>query len=166
LSATLAQSVPPTTVTGYTLGSGDKIRITVFNEPSLTGDYTITSEGNVSMPLVGNVAASGLSLVALQASLVSRYAPYIKDPRVSVEQTTYRPYYILGEVNKPGEYVYAAGLEVSQAIAAAGGYTYRANRGAVSVRRAESTKEDRFKLRNQIVPVRPGDVIRVGERFF
>ena len=150
----------------YTLGAGDKLRITVFNEPNLTGDYTVTSDGNVSLPLIGNVSASGMTLIGLQASLVSQLAPFIKDPRVSVEQTIYRPYYILGEVNKPGEYVYSDGLQVSQAVATAGGYTYRANRGTVSVTRADNAKEERFKLHNQKVPVKPGDTIRVGERFF
>ena len=150
----------------YRLGPGDKLRITVYNEPSLTGEYTLTSEGHVSMPLVGEVAAAGLSLADLQRDLTTRLASYVKQPRVSVEPTTYRPYYILGEVNKPGEYPYAQGLKVEQAIAAAGGFTYRANRGTVFVRRDSNPHEQRLRLREQLVPVLPGDTIRVGERFF
>ena len=150
----------------YRLGAGDKLKITVYNEPTLTGEYAITSEGNVSMPLIGDVPAGGISIKALQQALTAKLASFVKDPIVSVEPTTYRPYYILGEVNKPGEYPYSMGLKVEQAVAAAGGYTYRANRGTVFVRRSENEKEQRFNVKEQRVPVLPGDTIRVGERFF
>jgi len=159
-------AMPSAVGESYKLGSGDRLRITVFNEPTLTGEYSITSEGNVSMPLIGDVAAGGLSLGALQRLLTERLGAYVKQPRISVEPVTYRPYYILGEVNKPGQYPYSMGLKIEQAVAAAGGYTYRANRGTIFVRRADGKQEQRFRVREQLAPVLPGDTIRVGERFF
>jgi polysaccharide export outer membrane protein len=166
IAAKSGDSSPAVVQEGYLLGAGDKLKITVYNEPTLTGEYAITSEGNVSMPLVGDVSAKGISIKALQEALTSKLASYVKDPIVSVEPVTYRPYYILGEVNKPGEYPYSMGLKVEQAVAAAGGYTYRANRGTIFVRRSEGEKEQRFNVKEQRVPVLPGDTIRVGERFF
>jgi polysaccharide biosynthesis/export protein len=168
----VAQAAPAPAATAsvakesYRLGAGDKLKITVYNEPTLTGEYAITSEGNVSMPLIGDVQATGISIKELQTALTTKLASFVKDPIVSVEPTTYRPYYILGEVNKPGEYPYSMGIKVEQAVAAAGGYTYRANRGTIFIRRSEDQKEQSFKVKEQRVPVLPGDTIRVGERFF
>lgn len=152
----------------YPLGSGDKLRITVFNEDRLTGEYSVTGGGEISFPLIGNVTAAGQTIEALRETLRSRLAAgYLRDPKVSVEVLNYRPYYILGEVGKAGEYPFVIGLTVQQAVATAGGYTYRANTRRVFIKRALDTREQQIELRNQDpVPVRPGDTIRVGERFF
>lgn len=152
----------------YTLGSGDKVRIIVFGEEGLTGEYSIADNGDLSFPLIGTVPAKGHSVAQLQAAVRERLANgYLKDPRVSVEVLTYRPYYILGEVNKPGEYPYTAGLTLQQAVATAGGYTYRANTRRIAVKHADETAEHGVEVRGgPSVSVQPGDTIRIPERFF
>jgi polysaccharide export outer membrane protein len=152
----------------YVLGPGDKLRITVFGEETLTGEYGVTGAGDVSFPLIGNIPVAGRTVEDLQTELTTRLGSgYIADPRVSAEIINYRPYYILGEVSKPGQYDFAVGLTLEQAVAAAGGFTYRANTRRVFLKRATDTREMLVDLRETpSFPVRPGDTIRVGERFF
>jgi polysaccharide export outer membrane protein len=151
----------------YKLGPGDKLRITVFDEEKLTGNYEVTDDGSVAFPLIGNVPAANGSLATLQDIIRTRLgAGYVKDPRVSVEVATYRPYYILGEVNKPGQYPFVVGLRIDQAIAAAGGFTYRANMRKVFLRRASDSGEKTVDIRARSVIILPGDTLRVGFRYF
>jgi len=152
----------------YLLGPGDKVRVTVFGQPTLTGEYTVTGAGDIAFPLVGNVPARGGTVEKFQEVLRARLAAgYLDDPRVSAEIIDYRPYYILGEVTTPGKYPFSIGLTLEQAVAAAGGFTYRANTHMIYVKRALSTQEWLVDLRKQAAyPVRPGDTIRIGERFF
>lgn len=152
----------------YHLGPGDKVRITVFGQPTLTGEYTVTGAGDIAFPLVGNVPVTDSTVEQLQDALRARLAAgYFEDPKVSAEIIDYRPYYVLGEVNSPGKYPYAIGLTIDQAVATSGGYTYRANTNMVYVKRALSTKEWLVDLRkDRSFQVRPGDTIRVAERFF
>ncbi len=158
---------PPVAATAYRLAPGDRLRITVFGEEALSGEYGLTPAGNVAFPLIGSVAAAGLSVEALQAAIGTRLAAgYLKDPRVSAEVIAYRPYYILGEVGRPGAFPFAIGLTVDQAVAAAGGFTYRANHHRVFVRRADEAKEVAIDLRRGPVAIGPGDTIRIGERYF
>lgn len=152
---------------GYKLDSGDKLRVTVYEEPGLTGNYEVTDSGDISFPLIGNVEAGGKSVREVQDTIAARLAKgYVKDPKVSIELAEYRPFYILGEVNKAGEYPFRVGLLVDQAVAAAGGYSYRANTKNVWLRRSGQEREQKINLRGVAVPVMPGDTIRVGERFF
>lgn len=152
----------------YTLAPGDKLRITVFGEETLTGEYGVTAAGDVSFPLVGNIKVAGRTIEDLQKELTTKLGNgYLEDPRVSAEIINYRPFYILGEVSRPGQYDFAVGLTVEQAVAAAGGFTYRANSKKVFLKRATDTREMLVDLRETpSFPVRPGDTIRVGERFF
>ncbi|MBX9663148.1 polysaccharide biosynthesis/export family protein [Novosphingobium sp.] len=151
----------------YHLGAGDRVRVTVFNEPTLTGEYNITPGGALAFPLIGVVAAGGRTIDAVQQELTAKLAEgYVNDPRVSVEVLNYRPFYILGEVNRPGEYSYASGMTVEQAIARAGGFTYRANEKTVFLRRQTGKAESAVSLRSAQVAVLPGDTIRIGERYF
>ncbi|WP_298189309.1 polysaccharide biosynthesis/export family protein [Novosphingobium sp.] len=151
----------------YHLGAGDRVRVTVFNEPSLTGEYNITPGGALAFPLIGMVAAGGRTIEAVQQELTAKLAEgYVNDPRVSVEVLNYRPFYILGEVNRPGEYSYASGMTVEQAIARAGGFTYRANEKTVFLRRQTGKGESAVPLRSAQVAVLPGDTIRIGQRYF
>lgn len=151
----------------YHLGAGDRVRVTVFNEPSLTGEYNITPGGALAFPLIGVVTAGGRTIDAVQQELAAKLAEgYVNDPRVSVEVLNYRPFYILGEVNRPGEYSFASGMTVEQAIARAGGFTYRANEKTVFLRRQTGAAESAVALRSAQVAVLPGDTIRVGERYF
>lgn len=153
----------------YKLGIGDKIRVTVFGEEELTGEYAIGPDGTLALPLIGNIVASDRTPTELQADIADKLSPeYILDPRVSIDVMTYRPFYILGEVNKPGEYPYSADqLTVAQAVAVAGGFTYRANTKFVFVRHKDEQSEVRYSIKNGApVWVRPGDTIRIGERYF
>lgn len=151
---------------GYRIGAGDKLRITVFNEPTLTGEYNVSPSGAVAFPLIGVIDSGNRSVEEVTQAIIGRLAQgYVNDPRVSIEVLNYRPFYILGEVNHPGEYSYASGITVEQAVARAGGFTYRANEKSVFLRRQQS-QERTVSLRGTEVAVMPGDTIRVGQRYF
>ncbi|MGD9814199.1 MAG: polysaccharide biosynthesis/export family protein [Hyphomonadaceae bacterium] len=149
----------------YRLGPGDQLRITVFNEPDLTGQYLVGSQGSIAYPLVGDVRAAGLTLEEFTQALQTALQAYIRTPNVSVEVANYRPFFILGEVQRPGTYPYSANLTVLNAVATAGGFTYRANRNRVYIRHANSQEEEVVPL-TIATPVLPGDTIRIGERLF
>lgn len=152
----------------YRLGAGDRLRVTVYNEPNLSGEYAVSSAGEIAFPLIGMVGADGRTVNEVTQTLTARIGEgYMTDPRVSVEVLNYRPYYILGEVQKPGEYPYVAGMTIEQAVAAAGGFSYRANAARVNLRRTPDPAEKSVQLYSQqAVAVMPGDTIRVLERYF
>lgn len=163
-----AEEAPSTRVVPeYHLGANDKIRVITFGEDSLTGEFFIGGSGKVSLPLIGELQASGLSTRQFQKEVEQalKDGEILKDPHVSVEVLTYRPFYILGEVQKPGEYPYSNGLTVLNAVATANGFTYRANDKKVFIKRADSTEEQEFPLTSTL-PVAPGDTIRIAERYF
>lgn len=150
----------------YVLRPTDQIRVQVYNEPNISGDYQIDSSGFVSVPLAGRVKASGVTPAQLEKSLASRLNNgLLKDPRVSIQIAGYAPFYIHGEVKRSGEFPFRPGLTVMDAIATAGGYTYRANEGQVFVRRAGTDAEQAYPSNSRIA-VFPGDNIRIPERFF
>jgi protein involved in polysaccharide export with SLBB domain len=151
----------------YRLGASDKIRVITFGEDSLTGEFFIGGSGKVSLPLIGEVQAAGLSISQFQKEVETalKQGEFLKDPHVSVEVLTYRPFYILGEVNKPGEYPYSNGLTVLNAVATANGFTYRANDKKVFIKRQDANQEQEFPLTSQLL-VAPGDTIRIAERYF
>jgi protein involved in polysaccharide export with SLBB domain len=168
-----AQSPAPAATTesaasasSYVLGPNDRIRLKVYGEADITGEYEIDSNGQVSIPLAGHIGAAGLTTKQLERSITSALAKgIVRDPRVNVEVALYRPYYILGEVKKGGEYPYRLGLTVMDAVASAGGFTYRANENKVFLRRSGASAEEVYALDAPIL-VFPGDNIRVPERFF
>ena len=150
----------------YHLGAGDKLRIIVFGEDSLTGEFFVSGAGKIAFPLVGDIDALGKTIPELQAAIEAKLADgYLKMPKVSAEVLNYRPFYILGEVMKPGEYPYTNGLTVLNAVATASGFTYRADKHKVFIRRA-STKDELSEPLTPTTPVEPGDTIRIGERIF
>jgi protein involved in polysaccharide export with SLBB domain len=165
---TMAQPVPAgyATVTTpsageYILSPNDRVRITVFGEPNLSGEFTVDAQGNVSMPLIGEVRAAGIDLRLFQRNLESRLARgYLVDPRVSAEILNFRPFYVLGEVKTPGEYPFANGLTLLNAIAQAGGFTPLANLQELRIRRANAQGEVPVAIQAGF-PVMPGDTIRV-----
>ncbi len=164
--ATVAVQGPTDVTAQYALGSGDKVRITVFGEPELSGEFVVDGGGAISMPLIGEVNAAGLDIRQLQRRIETLFRnDYLKEPRVSAEILNYRPFYIMGEVNRPGEYPYTAGLTVLNAVATAQGFTYRANKKAVFVRGANAANENETPLTSSTM-VQPGDTIRIGERLF
>ncbi|WP_035613707.1 polysaccharide biosynthesis/export family protein [Hyphomonas johnsonii] len=152
--------------TAYALGTGDKLRISVFGQPELSGQFVVDGSGAISMPLIGQMEAVGLSTPALEDKIEARLADgFLLEPKVSAEVINYRPFYILGEVGRPGEYPYNSGLTVLNAVAAAGGFTYRANKKVVFIKGADSSEEVAFQLNTNTV-VKPGDTVRIGERIF
>jgi protein involved in polysaccharide export with SLBB domain len=157
---------PPASAATYVLGSTDRVRVKVYGEPDISGEYEIDAGGNVSVPLAGHIKAAGSTTRQLEKSITSALSKgIVRDPRVNVEIVSYRPYYILGEVKKSGEYPYRLGLTVMDAVASAGGFTYRANENKIYLRRAGAGVEEVYAL-DAPVPVFPGDNIRVPERFF
>lgn len=150
----------------YRLGAADKVRVNVFGEDALTGEFIVGGSGKVSLPLIGEVQASGLTIAQFQEAIAEALRQgYINEPRVSAEVLNYRPFYILGEVNKPGEYPYTISLTVLNAVATAEGFTYRANTRQVYIKRADGAGEQAYPL-TTATEVAPGDTIRIGERFF
>ena len=150
----------------YVLGPGDKIKLTVFGETDLSGDFTLDGSGNLALPLVGQVRAAGYTAPQLEATIGSAMSQgYLKSPRISVEVATYRPFYIIGAVNRPGEYPYVNHMNALNAIALAGGYTNTAVESVVYVRREGSNTEIRMPT-DRSTQIYPGDVIRVHNTFF
>jgi polysaccharide biosynthesis/export protein VpsN len=150
----------------YRLDSGDQIKITVFNEPNLSGNFQVDGTVMISMSLIGEVQAKNKTVRQLQRDIETKLRDgYLRNPQVSAEVVTFRPFYILGEVNEPGQYPYTDGLTVLNAIASAGDFTYRADKRRVMIKSVDSP-EERSVVLTPTTPVKPGDTIRVRERFF
>jgi protein involved in polysaccharide export with SLBB domain len=153
-------------VYSYRLGAGDKVKVTIFDEPDLSGTFAVSGEGKVSVPLIGDIQAAGLTAPQLQTALETAYQQgYLKDPKVNVEVLSFRPFYILGEVKMPGEYPYDNGMTVVKAVALAQGFTYRADEKRVFIKHLNQTKEEQIPLTSS-QEVAPGDTIRIAERYF
>ncbi|MEI9891122.1 MAG: polysaccharide biosynthesis/export family protein [Caulobacteraceae bacterium] len=165
-TAPAAQTAATANSFEYHLGAGDKLRIIVFGEDSLSGEFFVSGSGKIAFPLIGDIEVLGRTIPDIQASIEEKLRDgYLKQPKVSAEVLNYRPFYILGEVMKPGEYPYTNGLTVLNAVATASGFTYRADKRKVFIRRA-STKEEMPETLTPTTPVEPGDTIRIGERLF
>jgi protein involved in polysaccharide export with SLBB domain len=151
----------------YKLGPGDKLRVTVFNEQQLSGEFLIANNGAVAVPLVGEIKAGGLTPSEFQVAVEQQLASsgLVKQPKVSADVISYRPFYILGEVTNPGQYPYAIGLTVTKAVATAGGFTYRANNKVIYVTREGATAEVPVSVTAASL-IGPGDTIRIAERSF
>jgi protein involved in polysaccharide export with SLBB domain len=162
-----ASEAAPFSMDNYVLGPTDKIKISVYGEEGLTGEYVISSDGKVSLPLVGNVSAAGKTVKQFQDQLIAAYLEghYLRDPKITAEVVSARPFYILGEVKIPGQYPCLNGMTVMNAVATAGGFTYRAAQDEVYIRHSGSETEEKQKLNNS-TPVLPGDTIRFAERWF
>ncbi|WP_245829618.1 polysaccharide biosynthesis/export family protein [Thalassospira alkalitolerans] len=150
----------------YTIDSGDELRITVFEENDLTGDFPVGSDGTITLPLAGKIELRDLTLQAAQNRITNTLAQgFLRHPVVSLEVIHFRPFYILGEVNDPGQYDYVSGMNILNAVALGGGFTYRADQDDIVILRGR--EDNRIKLPaapNSIVL--PGDIIRVTERYF
>ena len=160
------QMTPRVSPGPYLLGTSDQIHVQVYNEPTISGDYTIDGAGFLSIPVAGRVKAAGLTTERLERRLVAKLnSGILKDARVTVQVNNYAPFYIRGEVKKPGEFPYKPGLTLGDAVALAGGYTYRADESKAFIRSAGAGTEITRPL-NVDPPIAPGDNIRVPERFF
>lgn len=151
----------------YRLEPGNRVRITVFNETNLSGDFIVDPAGNIALPLVGNIPASGITAKALTLRIEEalKKEAYLREPRVAVEVQTFRPFYVLGEVRQPGEFPYMTGMTVLSAIAKAGGYDYRAREGEVVLVRQQEEEQKEYRATER-TPILPGDIVRVMQRRF
>jgi protein involved in polysaccharide export with SLBB domain len=148
------------------LQAGEKIRINVYGESSLSGDYQIDPSGFVSMPLAGTVKAAGFTQAELEQELAKKFrTEYLKNPKVTVSIIEFRPFYIMGEIEKPGSYPYTSGLNALSAIALAGGTTYRASKSTILIQHPGESGLREYPLTGSI-PIMPGDIIRVPQRYF
>jgi polysaccharide export outer membrane protein len=153
-------------VEGYRLGAGDRVRVTVFRHVDLSGEFQLDGEGFFAMPLVGEIQGGGLNSRQLETEIEKRLKDggYLVNPQVGVEVLNYRPFYIIGEVNNPGSYQYVNGMTVINAVALAGGFTYRADQDDIVINRGGSQGPEVEALLD--TEVLPGDIINVTERFF
>ena len=150
----------------YKLGPNDRTRIIVFGQPSLTGEFVLDGNGVLAYPLVGNINARGMTPSQLQQTIAQKLdTDWIKNPSVSVEVSTRRPFYVVGEVQKPGSYPYVTDMNVLNAIATAGGETYRANMHDFWIKRKQDGRIVRVAA-NQESILQPGDTVIVRERYF
>ena len=151
---------------GYNVGTGDKLTVKVIGEPELSADYLVDGSGNISMPYVQNLHVSGQTTAEIEKMIVARLRNgFLRDPRVSVQATTLRPFFILGEVTTAGSFGYQPGMTVQNAVAIAGGYSARADQGEVLITRrtADGTATYKVPVTTQLYP---GDVVYVRERWF
>ena len=161
-----AEGEPLADIASYQLGPGDALRITVFRHEDLSGEFSLDGEGYFAMPLVGEIRGGGRTARQLEneVELALKSGGYLVEPQVSIEVLNYRPFYIIGEVNNPGSFEYVNGMTVINAVALAGGFTYRADQDDIVISRGGSSGPAM-----QAAPdtkVLPGDIIEVQERFF
>ena len=150
----------------YTLDSGDKLRIVVFGQDTLSNTYTVDAAGAVTLPLVGAVPARGVTTAQLSNAISGRLRQgFVRDPSVAVEIETYRPFFVLGEVSYPGQYPYVPDMTVENAVAIAGGFTPRAGKSNVTTTRKSQGVPAHFTLPLRY-PLKPGDIVTVSERWF
>jgi protein involved in polysaccharide export with SLBB domain len=154
-------------VEGYRLGPGDRVRVTVFRHVDLSGEFQLDGEGFFAMPLVGEVQGGGMDARHLETEIEKRLKDggYLVNPQVGIEVLNYRPFYIIGEVNNPGSYQYVNGMTVINAVALAGGFTYRADQDDIVINRggSQGPEVEDVLLDTEVLP---GDIINVTERFF
>ncbi len=151
----------------YRLGPGDAVRLITFGEDNLTGEFRVSDAGTIAVPLLGGVRAAGLTPAELETLVAGKLkqANLLRNPSVAAEVTAYRPIFVLGEVNKPGQYPYQPGMTVVTAAAVAGGFTYRAVEQYASVLRTVDGHAVEGKALRQTY-LQPGDVVTVFERRF
>jgi polysaccharide export outer membrane protein len=151
----------------YRLGANDRLRIIVFGQLSLTGEYTLDGNGVLAFPLIGNVNAQGQTTGQLQQAIASRLDPdFLRNPSVSAEVITRRPFYVIGEVQKPGNYPYVTDMTALQAVAMAGGYTYRARQNNLYLKRLDANGRMVRVAATPETKIRPGDTVEIKERYF
>ena len=150
----------------YQLDAGDKLRVVVYGQEGLTNTYAIDAAGSITMPLIGAVPARGRTPAGLAAAITAKLRNgYIRDPSVAVEIKSYRPFFILGEVQAPGQYPYVPNMTVESAVAIAGGFTPRAKRNMVTVTHTDAGGSGRYMV-PMGTSLGPGDTVFVGERWF
>lgn len=156
-----------TTDAPYQLGPGDRVRVIVFGMDALSNVYAVGDTGSISLPLLGAMPASGSTATELERRIAQRISEQQlrRDPSVNVQVEQYRPFFVLGEVQRPGQYPYVPGMSLKTAVAIAGGYTFRAEEEYASVTRTV----DNQTVEGRALPttaIRPGDTVYVYESWF
>ena len=169
-TASAAKSVPPLPALQgieYRLDAGDELRISVFGLDAITNTYTVSDNGNISLPLIEDVMATGRTVAELQSAIAAKLLErqIVNAPNINVQVTKTRPFYVLGEVKKPGEYSYRPGMTVLTAISVAGGYTFRANTKRLIISRRIGAKTVTGSVKEDAL-IQPGDTIRINESWF
>ena len=151
----------------YRVAPGDRLRVTVLSDTELSGEYEVDSTGMISPRMAGRVVVLGMTMPEIETMLAERYRSggYLRNPRLSVDLVSRRPFYIIGEVGRPGSFPYVSGINVVQAIAIAGGYTRRASKPRITIQRFNA-QQGQEETVTEDTPVGPGDIIRVPERWF
>ena len=166
--SSVAGGEPPVPLAGQPvpLGPGDRLHVTVYGQDVMTNDYMVDRDGSVALPLVGRIEIGGMVTADAEAAIRKKLAKgIVVDPNVTVDVIQYRPIYVIGEVNKPGAYDYTSNIVMINAVALAGGFTYRAGKDGVTVLRGSEASAQRYKA-TQTTALQPGDVVVVPERFF
>jgi len=151
----------------YRVAPGDRLRVTVLSDTELSGEYEVDSTGMISPRMAGRVVVLGMTMPEIETMLADRYRSggYLRNPRMSVDLVSRRPFYIIGEISRPGSFPYVSGINVVQAIAIAGGYTRRASKTRITIQRFNA-QQGQEETVTEDSPVGPGDIIRVPERWF
>lgn len=151
----------------YRLGAGDELRLIVYGEKQLSGNFIISDQGDISLPLLGESRAADLTPRELSGQIAAQLTQrhMILDPSVSVDVTRYRPVYVLGEVDHPGSFPYQPGLTMLSAVALAGGFTYRGVTNSARIVRTRNGHATQGRIKPDSL-LEPGDVVKVEERFF
>ena len=151
----------------YRVAPGDRVRVVVLSDPELSGEYEIDSAGMIAPRMAGRVSVVGMTPAEIEEMLRTRYRAdgLLRVARLSVDLVARRPFYILGEVNRPGSFPYVSGINVAQAVAIAGGFTRRASKARMTIQRFNQTQGMEESV-TEDTPVGPGDILRVPERWF
>jgi protein involved in polysaccharide export with SLBB domain len=150
----------------YQLGAGDRLRLQVFGQEDLSQEYIVSDSGAITVPLIGAVDAEGRTVAELEEEIARQLsAGILVNPNVTAEVLTYRPFFVLGETRSPGQYPYVPRMTVLTAVSMAGGFTFRAEKDAVSITRMADGQMSEFRA-DPLDFVQPGDVVNVHERFF
>jgi polysaccharide export outer membrane protein len=164
--APAAENAQQVSADSYILGAGDVLRVVVFGDEELSGEFTIDVSGHISMPLIQEIEAAGHTAHDLEKTITDKLHPdYLKDPKVSVQIIEYRSVYVLGEVRLPGKYPYVPNMTLLQAVAVAGGHTYRADEDDAEISRKSNGHTEKIDI-DADGEILPGDTIVVGRRWF
>lgn len=156
---------PVAAVKSYQVNSGDRLRVTVFRHIDLSGEFVLDGGGFFALPLLGAIHGGGRTARELESDIETAFKDngFLINPQVGIQVLTYRPFYILGEVNQPGSYPYVSGMTAISAIALAGGFTYRAKRSSMTISRSDDGPRRSIDATGEILP---GDILTIHERFF
>ncbi len=150
----------------YQLGSGDRINISVFGQDDLSMEIRLPDVGTINYPFLGELKLVGMTAAEVESLIYEGLlGDYLVNPSVSVSIVEYRPFFIDGEVKRPGGYPYQPGLSVNKAAALAGGYTERANRDKITIVRETDGQQFEFSV-SVTDMIQPGDIVTVNQRFF